>query len=56
MPIVNLSFLAPGNYAHDDPYTGLEGTLSLFELGEQLGVLHAAAELVGDIDDAPIDR
>lgn len=34
---VNLSFLAPGNYAPDDPHAGLEGTLSLFELGERLG-------------------
>ena len=37
MPSIDVSFLAPGNYAQDDPHTGLEGTLRLFELGERLG-------------------
>jgi alkanesulfonate monooxygenase SsuD/methylene tetrahydromethanopterin reductase-like flavin-dependent oxidoreductase (luciferase family) len=36
--IRNLAFLTPGNYADDDPWTGLEDTLQLFEYGERLGV------------------
>lgn len=35
--IEKISFLTPGNYAADNPYQGLEETLQLFELGEQLG-------------------
>jgi hypothetical protein len=35
--IRSLSFLSPGNFPDDDPYAGLEETLRLFELGEQLG-------------------
>lgn len=33
----SLAFLTPGNFADDDPYTGLEQTLQLFEYGEELG-------------------
>lgn len=32
-----VSFLTPGNFLDDDPYTGLEDTLRLFEYGERLG-------------------
>lgn len=35
--ISNLSFLTPGNYPDDNPYSGLEDTLQLFEYGERLG-------------------
>lgn len=35
--IRSLSFLTPGNYPDDDPYSGLEETLQLFEFGERLG-------------------
>lgn len=35
--ITTLSFLTPGNYLDDDPYSGLEDTLQLFEYGESLG-------------------
>jgi alkanesulfonate monooxygenase SsuD/methylene tetrahydromethanopterin reductase-like flavin-dependent oxidoreductase (luciferase family) len=35
--ISTLSFLTPGNYLDDDPYSGLEDTLQLFEFGERLG-------------------
>jgi alkanesulfonate monooxygenase SsuD/methylene tetrahydromethanopterin reductase-like flavin-dependent oxidoreductase (luciferase family) len=35
--ITSLAFLTPGNFADDDPYTGLEETLRLFEYGERLG-------------------
>ncbi|MGW1714679.1 LLM class flavin-dependent oxidoreductase [Streptomyces sp. NPDC002156] len=35
--IGSLAFLTPGNFADDDPYTGLEETLQLFEYGERLG-------------------
>lgn len=35
--IDKIGFLTPGNYTADDPYQGLEDTLRLFELGEQLG-------------------
>ncbi|MEW2164860.1 LLM class flavin-dependent oxidoreductase [Streptomyces sp. NPDC007084] len=35
--ISSLAFLTPGNFADDDPYTGLEETLRLFEYGERLG-------------------
>ncbi|WP_433754764.1 LLM class flavin-dependent oxidoreductase [Nocardia sp. CA-135398] len=35
--IRTLSFLTPGNYPDDDPFTGLEDTLQLFEYGESLG-------------------
>ncbi|MFJ9896077.1 LLM class flavin-dependent oxidoreductase [Streptomyces sp. NPDC091280] len=37
MSITSLAFLTPGNFADDDPYTGLEETLQLFEYGERLG-------------------
>jgi hypothetical protein len=32
-----LGFLTPGNFADDDPYTGLEATLQLFEDAEKAG-------------------
>lgn len=35
--IRHLAFLIPGNYAADDPATGLAATLDLLALGEQLG-------------------
>ncbi|WP_405764173.1 LLM class flavin-dependent oxidoreductase [Actinacidiphila glaucinigra] len=35
--ITSLAFLTPGNFDDDDPYTGLEHTLQLFEYGERLG-------------------
>ncbi|MFI1735599.1 LLM class flavin-dependent oxidoreductase [Streptomyces acidicola] len=35
--ITSLALLTPGNFADDDPYTGLEETLQLFEYGERLG-------------------
>ncbi len=35
--ITSLAFLTPGNFVDDDPYTGLEETLQLFEYGERLG-------------------
>lgn len=35
--IDRLAFLTPGNYPHGEPYSGLEKTLELFELGERLG-------------------
>ncbi|MER6135557.1 LLM class flavin-dependent oxidoreductase [Streptomyces sp. NPDC001815] len=35
--ISSLALLTPGNFADDDPYTGLEETLQLFEYGERLG-------------------
>ncbi|MEU4311551.1 LLM class flavin-dependent oxidoreductase [Nocardia sp. NPDC024068] len=35
--ITHLSFLTPGNYPDNDPATGLEDTLRLFEFGERLG-------------------
>lgn len=37
MTITKLSFLIPGNYAEDNPHAGLEATLRLIELGEDLG-------------------
>lgn len=40
MPLSHISqvaFLVPGNFEDDDPARGLEDTLGLFELGEQLG-------------------
>ena len=37
MTITSLAFLTPGNFADDDPYTGLEETLQLFGYGEELG-------------------
>jgi len=37
MTITSLAFLTPGNFADDDPYTGLEETLQLFVYGEELG-------------------
>ncbi|WP_329352727.1 LLM class flavin-dependent oxidoreductase [Streptomyces sp. NBC_01261] len=37
MTLTSLAFLTPGNFADDDPYTGLEETLQLFEYGERLG-------------------
>ncbi|MFJ4849604.1 MULTISPECIES: LLM class flavin-dependent oxidoreductase [unclassified Streptomyces] len=35
--ITSLAFLTPGNFDDDDPHTGLEETLQLFEYGEGLG-------------------
>nr|WP_232295307.1 LLM class flavin-dependent oxidoreductase [Parafrankia sp. EUN1f] len=35
--LASLAFLTPGNYPDDDPYSGLEATLQLFEFGERLG-------------------
>lgn len=35
--ITSLAFLTPGNFVDDDPHTGLEETLQLFEYGERLG-------------------
>ncbi|MFI5909675.1 LLM class flavin-dependent oxidoreductase [Dactylosporangium sp. NPDC051541] len=37
MGIRTLAFLTPGNFADDEPYSGLEATLQLFEYGERLG-------------------
>ncbi|WP_019629790.1 LLM class flavin-dependent oxidoreductase [Actinomadura atramentaria] len=37
MAVESLSFLSPGNYPDDDPYSGLEDTLGLFEFGEREG-------------------
>ncbi|MDR6099924.1 alkanesulfonate monooxygenase SsuD/methylene tetrahydromethanopterin reductase-like flavin-dependent oxidoreductase (luciferase family) [Agrobacterium larrymoorei] len=40
MPLSHInkfSFLVPGNYTDDDPFSGLEETLQLFEQGESLG-------------------
>ncbi len=37
MTITRISFLAPGNYAFEDPGAGLRDTLDLFEFGERLG-------------------
>lgn len=37
MPISHFALLIPGNYAGDDPFTGLEETLGLFTLAEELG-------------------
>lgn len=37
MTISKLSFLIPGNYPESDPHTGLEATLRIIELGEELG-------------------
>lgn len=35
--ISSLAFLTPGNFADDDPYTGLEATLRLFEDADKAG-------------------
>jgi alkanesulfonate monooxygenase SsuD/methylene tetrahydromethanopterin reductase-like flavin-dependent oxidoreductase (luciferase family) len=35
--IRHVAFVTPGNYAEDDPETGLEAALRLFEKGEALG-------------------
>jgi alkanesulfonate monooxygenase SsuD/methylene tetrahydromethanopterin reductase-like flavin-dependent oxidoreductase (luciferase family) len=35
--ISSLAFLTPGNYLDEDPFTGLDDTLRLFETGERLG-------------------
>jgi alkanesulfonate monooxygenase SsuD/methylene tetrahydromethanopterin reductase-like flavin-dependent oxidoreductase (luciferase family) len=35
--IRHIAFVTPGNYAEDDPKTGLEAALRLFERGEALG-------------------
>ncbi|GAA3564572.1 LLM class flavin-dependent oxidoreductase [Amycolatopsis ultiminotia] len=35
--ISSLAFLTPGNFADDEPYSGLEETLQLFAYGERLG-------------------
>ncbi|MFT4149029.1 MAG: LLM class flavin-dependent oxidoreductase [Paracoccaceae bacterium] len=37
MAITHIAFLVPGNYAQNDPLAGLEETLGLFQLGEDLG-------------------
>ncbi|RWR34625.1 LLM class flavin-dependent oxidoreductase [Sinirhodobacter populi] len=37
MAISHFALLIPGNFAADDPFTGLEDTLRLFELAEELG-------------------
>ncbi|WP_432993729.1 LLM class flavin-dependent oxidoreductase [Dactylosporangium sp. CA-233914] len=37
MTVRALAFLTPGNFPDDDPHTGLEATLQLFEYGEKLG-------------------
>lgn len=37
-PINSLAFLTPGNFDDDDPATGLEQTLRLFEYAEELGL------------------
>lgn len=37
MTISKLSFLIPGNYSDDNPHAGLEATLRLLALGEDLG-------------------
>ncbi|PWD50926.1 LLM class flavin-dependent oxidoreductase [Serinibacter arcticus] len=37
MTTTSLSFLTPGNFDDDDPAPGLENTLRLIELGEELG-------------------
>jgi alkanesulfonate monooxygenase SsuD/methylene tetrahydromethanopterin reductase-like flavin-dependent oxidoreductase (luciferase family) len=37
MEISHIAFLTPGNYAQDDPRTGLEAALRLFAAGEALG-------------------
>ncbi|MFC0042315.1 LLM class flavin-dependent oxidoreductase [Actinomadura rayongensis] len=37
MAVESLAFLTPGNYPDDDPRSGLEDTLRLFEFGERLG-------------------
>lgn len=37
MTIQHIAFLTPGNYAEEDPKTGLEAALALFETGESLG-------------------
>ena len=48
--IRSLSFLSPGNFPDNRPEEGLEDTLRLFELGEQLGF---AAVQVGDVGNVP---
>lgn len=35
--IKHIAFLVPGNFSDEDPAAGLENTLNLIELGEQLG-------------------
>jgi hypothetical protein len=37
--IRSLAFLTSGNFADDDPYTGLEATLQLFEDADKAGRL-----------------
>jgi len=37
MPIRRIAFLTPGNFAEDDPASGLEAALQLFAEGEALG-------------------
>lgn len=37
MAVASLGFLTPGNFREDDPATGLERGLGLFEAGERLG-------------------
>jgi alkanesulfonate monooxygenase SsuD/methylene tetrahydromethanopterin reductase-like flavin-dependent oxidoreductase (luciferase family) len=37
MAVDHIAFLTPGNYADDDPASGLEAALRVFECGERLG-------------------
>ncbi|MDO1583798.1 LLM class flavin-dependent oxidoreductase [Rhizobium oryzicola] len=37
LSISHIGFLTPGNYPDDDPAAGLEDSLKLFEIGEELG-------------------
>ncbi|EPE94322.1 LLM class flavin-dependent oxidoreductase [Rhizobium grahamii] len=37
LAITHIGFLSPGNYAHDNPFDGLDETLKLFEFAEALG-------------------
>jgi alkanesulfonate monooxygenase SsuD/methylene tetrahydromethanopterin reductase-like flavin-dependent oxidoreductase (luciferase family) len=55
--ITSLSFLLPGSFTDENPYDGLEGTLQLFEYGEQLGFNGAwirQQHLVPNISSAPV--
>jgi alkanesulfonate monooxygenase SsuD/methylene tetrahydromethanopterin reductase-like flavin-dependent oxidoreductase (luciferase family) len=58
MPTISsLSFLLPGSFTDEDPYDGLEGTLQLFEYGEQLGFNGAwirQQHLVPNVSSAPV--
>ncbi|MBO0886371.1 MAG: LLM class flavin-dependent oxidoreductase [Acidimicrobiales bacterium] len=55
--ISSLSFLLPGSFTDENPYDGLEGTLQLFEYGEQLGFNGAwirQQHLVPNVSSAPV--